>query len=67
MSDEHFKPGSMGCHEVLHMTSFLQGAVDSELLGHESITSNPKWMALATKVSDGLAELYQAIGAEHLK
>lgn len=61
-----FAPGTMGCHEALHMVSFLAGAVDSELCEHGAIQRNPKWLALAESARDALAKLYQGIGTEHL-
>lgn len=56
-----------GTHEVLYMASFLAGAVDEELVEHISIRSRPEWKEIATNARDALIELYQAIGAEHLK
>lgn len=53
-------------HEALHMASFLAGAVDEELVEHSAVVAHPEWTELATKARDALAELYQAIGAEHL-
>ena len=61
-----FSPGSMGCHEALHMASFLCSAVDEELTQHAAIKANPEWLALAQKAVDTLMELYQKIGAKHL-
>lgn len=62
----NFLPGSMGCHEALHMASFLASAVDEELREHPAIQANPKWKALAETATDALIELYSAIGSEHL-
>lgn len=59
-------PGSFGCHEALHMASFLCNAVDEELSEHEAIKANPEWLALSRKAVDALGELYQKIGAAHL-
>jgi hypothetical protein len=55
---------AFGRHEVLHMASFLANAVDSELLEHAQIRSNPEWKALADKAFNALFDLYQAIGQE---
>lgn len=62
----NFSPGSMGCHEALHMASFLAGAVDSELCEHQAIKANPQWLQLAEEARERLFDLYQKIGAEHL-
>jgi hypothetical protein len=62
-----FKPGTMGCHEALHMVSFLAGAVDEELAAHPAIKMNPEWHKLAKTAAAALIELYQKIGTEHLK
>ena len=61
-----FKPGTLGCHEALHMASYFAGAVDEELCEHPAIKRNPKWLALATKAADALGDLYNAIGRDHL-
>lgn len=61
-----FEPGSHGCHEALHMASFLIDAVDEQLVGHPAIQANADWQKLATTALDALFELYQAIGKQHL-
>jgi hypothetical protein len=61
-----FSPGSLGCHEALHMASFLAGAVEDELCEHPAILLNLEWKALARDASDKLVELYNAIGRSHL-
>ena len=65
-SKPDFSPGSLGCHEALHMASFLCHSVDSELCEHEAIKADPKWLALAQKAAGALMDLYQSIGAKHL-
>ncbi|SDE25460.1 hypothetical protein [Rhodospira trueperi] len=60
------QPGSYGCHEALHMASFLMEAVDGHLMEHPAVTLNPEWFALAAQAHDALFALYQAIGAAHL-
>lgn len=60
-----YGPGSFGCHEALHMASYLASAVDEQLHDHPAIAANPKWSALAQRAVEALAELYQVIGAEH--
>jgi hypothetical protein len=64
--DKGFGPGSLGCHEALHMAAYLTGAVDEELCEHPAIKANPVWAALARKAVEAMADLYQAIGKEHL-
>jgi hypothetical protein len=65
-SKPDFSPGSMGCHEALHMASFLASAVDQELREHPAIQANPEWLKLAETATEALADLYQKIGAQHL-
>ena len=36
-----------GRHEMLHMTLFLAGAVEEQLIDHEQVKSRPEWLALA--------------------
>ena len=61
-----FGPGSLGCHEALHMASFLCSAVEEELMEHPSIRADAEWSALARTAMNALADLYQKIGAKHL-
>lgn len=65
-SKPDFSPGTMGCHEALHMASFLASAVDQELREHPAIQRNPEWLRLAETATEALADLYQKIGADHL-
>lgn len=59
-------PGTLSCHEVLHMASFLCAAVDEQLASHPSVEANPDWLAMAETARESLYELYQAIGKVHL-
>lgn len=61
-----FAPGTMGCHEALHMASFFAGAVDEELCNHPAIEQNKDWQRLARTAATALADLYQAIGSKHV-
>ena len=61
-----FSPGTMGCHEALHMASFLAGAIDEEILSHPAVKAIPEWKALAQQSFDAMAALYQKIGERHL-
>jgi hypothetical protein len=67
MSDgPDFSPGTMGCHEALHMASFLANAIFAEILHHEAIRAVPEWKDLAQRSFEAMAELYQKIGERHL-
>jgi hypothetical protein len=63
---ERFAPGTHGCHEALHMASFLMEAVAERLMEHKAIEQKPEWAALADRAHQALFDLYQAIGKEHL-
>jgi hypothetical protein len=63
MSEEY----DYATHEVLHMANFLAGAVDEELVEHIAIFEREEWKEKAIRARDALIELYQAIGAEHIK
>jgi hypothetical protein len=65
MNDE-FKPGTMGCHEAMHMAGFLKNAVMEQLVCHPAIERDPIWYATAQEAFNALADLYQAIGSVHL-
>jgi hypothetical protein len=61
-----FKPGSLGCHEALHLTHVMVEMLDRHLGDHPSILANPEWKAHLDRAVEELATLYQAIGAAHL-
>jgi hypothetical protein len=64
---ETFQPGSSGCHEALDRAFLLFEPVDERLVRHQAVFLNPEWHTLAQQAADSLFQLYQAIGAEHLK
>ena len=61
-----FGPGTLGCHEALHMAAVLLEMVDERLCQHPAVESIPAWRNMADSARDTLAALYAAIGAEHL-
>ena len=63
---EQFKPGSLGCHELLDRTAFLAAAVYEQLAEHPSCVQNEEWFALASTAVAALNDLYQKVGAAHL-
>lgn len=68
--DKHnrqFGIGSFGCHEALHMASFLAAAVDEELCEHAAVKLVPEWFDKARQAAELLFSLYQDIGAAHLQ
>jgi hypothetical protein len=60
-----FAPGTMGCHEALHMSNVLADTLDRQLLTHPAIILNPAWYARVGRACDELGTLYQEIGAAH--
>lgn len=65
-NEDPYAPGTMGCHEALHMTFVVHEMVGEYVEGHPAIQANPEWLALAEKATEALWALYQAIGSEHL-
>ena len=65
-SEPDFSPGTMGCHEALHMASFLTSVIEREILNHPAIKANPEWKKLAQRSFGAMAKLYQKIGEKHL-
>ncbi len=62
---KHFKPGTLGCHEAVHMVSFFAGSIDTELGSHPAIKRNPEWRAAVEHAVSVLGDLYQAMATEH--
>lgn len=60
-----FAPGSMGCHEALHMANMMADTLERQLLTHPAILLNPAWYARVWRACDELGALYQEIGAVH--
>jgi hypothetical protein len=63
---EQFKPGTMGCHELLDRTHLLAEFVEQQLQEHPACVANPEWYALAERAASALHELYQQVGSDHL-
>lgn len=63
---KQFEPGSFGCHEALHMASFLAETVDERLCEHPAIMANQEWRAMADEACTTLMGLYNAIAEKHL-
>lgn len=63
---EDFLPGTHGCHEAMHMASFLAMAVEEQLGQHPAVTQKQEWAQLALKAQQALSDLYNQIAEEHL-
>ena len=63
---EGFGPGTFGCHELLHMVSFLEHAVEEEVCKHPSVMIDPDWHLESQRALLALRRLYQLIGSKHL-
>lgn len=60
-----FAPGSMGCHEALHVANMMADTLERHLLTHPAIILNPDWYARVSRACHELGTLYQEIGAAH--
>jgi hypothetical protein len=56
--------GPLFYHEALDRTSIAAEMVETLLLDHPAIKSNPKWHKRVTRAADQLWTLYQEIGAK---
>ena len=61
-----YRPGSLGCHELLDRTALLADMVERSVAEHLACVANPAWYALAERAATALRELHQQVGAEHL-
>ncbi|WP_242219429.1 hypothetical protein [Shinella zoogloeoides] len=64
---EKFAAGSYGCHEALHTASVMADNIGRHLLEHPAILLDAEFYALASKAHSALFDLYQVIGAKHLR
>jgi hypothetical protein len=64
---DEYRPGSHGCHELLDRVALLSDILERHVLGHPACMASPQSYALAEKAAAALRELYQHVGAEHLK
>jgi excinuclease UvrABC ATPase subunit len=62
-----YGPGTFGCHEAMHTASLIMEMIDRDLCDHPSIEQNEDWRKLAKNARSIVFDLYQAIGAAHLK
>jgi hypothetical protein len=63
----HFKPGSFGCHEALHMASVIAEMIDDYLINHPTIAHNKEWLKEALDAHKKIYRLCQNIAEEHMK
>lgn len=63
---DEYRPGTMGCHELLDRAAIQADAVERHVLGHPACVANPDWYALAEQAAAALRTLYQRVGEEHL-
>jgi hypothetical protein len=61
-----FRPGTLGCHELLDRAALLSDMLQRYLLDHPACVANPAWYVLAEQAAAALHELYQQVGGEHL-
>jgi len=61
-----YRPGSVGCHELLDRTALLTDMLERHILAHPACIARPEWFRLAEQATSVLRELYQQIGAEHM-
>jgi hypothetical protein len=66
MRDDHYAPGSLGCHEAMHMASVFSEMVSKNLCEHPAIKMNPFWQAKADAAFECLRALYEEIAKEHV-
>lgn len=61
-----YKPGSLGCHELLDRTAMIADLLERHVLTHPACLQNESWYRLAARAAAALQELYQAVGESHL-
>lgn len=64
--ESKYRPGSVGCHELLDRTALLSDMLERYLLDHPACVANSGWYTLAEQAAATLRELYQQIGGAHL-
>lgn len=64
--EAQYRPGSVGCHELLDRTSLFMESLDRFVLSHPACVQNEEWFGLAHDAVSALNGLYQRIGEAHL-
>ena len=64
--EERYKPGTFGCHELLDRISIMQQLWDMIEQHPAAVYNGDEWHEKVQKISDAIADLYQAVGAKHL-
>ncbi len=62
-----YRPGSFGCHELLDRIALLADMLERQQFDHPACVANPEWYRLVEQAAAALRELYQQVGAEHLR
>ena len=58
-----YRPGTVGCHELLDRLLITTRFLDDSLLYHPALLLVPEWFAVASQSVDLLNGLYQQVGA----
>ena len=66
-SAEAFGPGTMGCHELIHILSIAVGFVEDHVVNHGTMELHPTWKKKAERAVAILADLYSTIGQKHFE
>jgi hypothetical protein len=66
ISQEEYRPGSAGCHELLDRAALVSDILERHVLAHPACVAHPEWYLLAEQAAAALRALYQQVGAEHL-
>ncbi|MCF3638739.1 hypothetical protein LXM94_01975 [Rhizobium sp. TRM95111] len=59
-------PGTLGGHEATHTASIVLDLLDQHLVAHPAIVGDAQWFRLASRASEALFNLYQAMGAAQI-
>ncbi len=60
-----FTPGTVGCHEAMHMAAYLLNNVTQELCDHPAVIQDAEFFRLASEAESALASLFTKIKKVH--
>jgi len=60
-------PGSLGCHEVLHLLNVFGDTFNRHVAAHLAIRRHPEWRKEAEAIGTAIAALDKAIACEHIE
>lgn len=61
-----YGPGSLGCHEAMHVTQVVVDLIERELLSHSAVLLDSFWYSKVREAQALLRSAYSQVAQDHL-